>query len=348
MHAAVLSQSQLLAEEALPAWPRFFAATAPAETLFHQKPPLAVHPMHRGVSRLRRIALALALAGAITLVDVRAQELNCTVRVNISKLSGSDYTFLQEFEQRVDEYLNQRRWTNDDYREFERIDCQVQINFEEALSLTTFRAGLVLGTRRPIYGTPQTTTVVQLRDDGWEFGYSQGTPLSTDQERYDPITSVLNFYVYLMLGYDYDTFSEFGGTPHFEAARRIAERAQSQNAQGWSEVGGNRGRLDLVTQLMEPTFRPLRQTYFNYHFGALDRFTREPEVARQLVYERLEALLALYELQGRTYAVDLFFNTKYTELAAIFMQSQLSNQAYALLSRLDSSHMSEYNKLVGQ
>lgn len=290
----------------------------------------------------------LALTAAALAVDARAQELNCTVRVNISKLAGSDYTFLQEFEQRVDEYLNQRRWTEDDYREFERIECQIQINFEEALSLTTFRAGLVVGTRRPIYGTPQTTTVVQFRDDGWEFGYSQGTPLSTDMERYDPITSVLNYYVFLMLGYDYDTFSEYGGTRHFEAARRIAERAQSQNAPGWSEVGGNRGRLDLVTQLLEPSFRPLRHTYYSYHFGALDRFTREPDVARQLVLERLEALQALYELQGRTYAVDLFFNTKYSELAAIFTQSQLSNQAHAVLSRLDSSHMTEYNKLVGQ
>src|SRR5690606_35091309 len=108
----------------------------------------------------------------------------------------------------------------------------------------------------------------------------------------------------------------------------IAERARSQNAPGWSEVGSDRGRIDLVTQLLNPAFRPLRQAYFRYHFTALDRFARDPEAARQLVYDQLLELQELYEQQGRTYAMDLFFNAKYSELTAVFQGSRMSNQAF--------------------
>ena len=304
------------------------------------------------VQNIRRVVALLMFAALSLLVgasDVVAQELNCTVRVDRSKLSGgSDYSFLDELQQRIDDYVNDRRWTDHEYREFERIECQIQINVEEALTLTSFRGGLVVAARRPIYGTPQTTTVVQFNDPDWQFPYSQGTPLNMDSERYDPITSVLDYYVYMILGYDYDTFSELGGTPYFEQARRIAERAQVQNAPGWAEVGSDRGRVALITQLLNPSFRPLRQTYFTYHYGALDRFARDPETARQRVYEQLEALQDLYEQLGRTYAVDLFFNSKYSELAALFMQSRMSGQDFNLLTSLDSSHLSEYNKLSAQ
>lgn len=304
--------------------------------------------------RIAQVTLRLCTATVLcavayaTVHEARAQELNCIVRVDYSKLPGADYDHLDEFQRRIDEYINDRRWTDDQFQEFERIDCQFQINFEEALSLTSFRAGLVVAARRPIYGTLQTTTVVQFNDTDWQFTYAQGQPLNSDQERYDPITSVLNYYAFLILGYDYDTFDELGGTQYFDEARRIAEKARSQNAPGWSEVGSDRGRIDLVTQLLNPTFRPLRQAYFTYHFGALDRFARDPEVARQTVYEQLEALNELYEQQGRTYAVDLFFNAKYSELTALFLQSRISNQVLSLLSMLDSAHLTEYNKLSGQ
>lgn len=288
----------------------------------------------------------VTLVGAGVVGTAGAQELNCAVRVDYSKLpGGSDYTFLSEFQDRIDEYFNDRRWTEHEYQEFERIDCQIQINFEEAQSLTSFRAGIVVAARRPVYGTPQTTTVIQFNDTDWQFSYSQGTPLNMDTERYDPITSVLNYYAFLILGYDYDTFSELGGTRYFEQARRIAERARSQNAPGWSEVGSDRGRINLVTQLLDPSLRPLRQAYYTYHFGALDRFARDPQAARQLVYDQLLALQELYDQQGRKYAMDLFFNAKYTELTAVFLGSRISNQAFGLLTMLDSAHMTEYNKL---
>ncbi len=289
------------------------------------------------------LGLGLAL---IATVPLQAQELNCNVSVNYQQLQGSQYEYLRELEDQIRRYLNERRWTNDSFEEIERIDCTVQIFFESAVTLTRFRARLVLATRRPIYGTTQYTTVLQLSDPNWEFEYPQGTPLIFNPEQFHPLTSVLDFYAFIMLGYDYDTFSELGGTPFFEQARRIAELAQAAGASGWNQIGDDRSRVALITQLLDPRYRAIRQAYFRYHFEGLDHFVQDPEAARAVVLDVLRALEALHQEVARPYVMDLFFMAKYQELTAIFEGSRLAQEAFALLSELDPSHLSAYNRMV--
>jgi hypothetical protein len=222
----------------------------------------------------------------------------------------------------------------------------MQIVIQEALTLTSFRARLILTSLRPIYGTTQNSRVLQVNDSEWQFEYAQGTPLTFDVERYNALTSVLDFYAYVMLGYDYDTFSELGGASHFQKARRIAELAQSQNATGWSAAGDDRNRIALITQLLDPRFVPLRKAYFQYHFGGLDHFVGQTQEARGTVLEVLRSLEEFYQNLSRQYTLDLFFGTKYQELAGIFQDSPVSSEAYALLSSVDPSHLTEYNQLV--
>ena len=273
-----------------------------------------------------------------------AQELNCSVSVDYSSLSGSEFSFLEELEVKIEEYINEENWTNDRFQDTERIDCSVEIFFQEATSLTDFRAQLVVGSRRPIYATTQQTPVVRLRDANWQFSYTKGEPLVHDTERHDDLTTVLDFYAYLLLGYDYDSFSALGGTPYFEEARRLAELAQATGASGWEQVGGQ-GRLALITQLLDTRYEAMREAYFRYHFAGLDRFVDETPAARQSVLSALRSIQALDEEVGGRYIIDLFFASKYQELAAIFEGSSLASQAYGLLSQLDASHLSAYESL---
>ncbi len=291
------------------------------------------------------------LAGSILLLSgfpqsARAQEFNCQVTVNYQQLSGSEYSFLKELEEKVELYLNEQSFTKDRYQDYERINCQMTIIFEEALTLTSFSARMVLSTSRPIYGVPQVTTILQINDSSWQFNFSQGTPLIFDIERFDHLTSVIDFYAYIMLGYDYDTFEEYGGTPHFERARRVAELAESQGAIGWQDLGANRGRSDLVDQVLDPRFRSLRKAYYDFHFSGLDIFVDETESAQENVLEALKNLDELYDSVSRQYVLDIFFTTKADEIAAIFEESQLSSEAFNLLSRIDPANLSKYEKLV--
>lgn len=273
------------------------------------------------------------------------QELNCDVSADYSLLSER-YTYLAEFERDVEEYLNQHAWTDDTFLEHERIDCSVTITFTEATAQDAFSTNLVVVSRRPIYGTTQSSTVVRFNDEGWSFGYTQGTPLIHDPNSIDDITSVLDYYAYLILGYDYDTFSELGGTTYFEKARTIAEKARSRGGTGWSTMGSDRGRLDLVSQLLDARFRPLRLAYFTYHFGGLDRFVTKTDTSRAAVLGALESIDDLYQQLSRQYTIDLFFSAKNTELAAIFEESSIRGEAFEILTGLDPSNTSIYQRLI--
>lgn len=275
-----------------------------------------------------------------------AQELDCDVSVDYSLLTLERFTYLQEFETDVEEYLNEHNWTEDQFLEHERIDCSVTISFTENTGGDAFRTNLVVVSRRPIYGTVQSSTVVRFNDEDWSFSYTQGTPLIHDPNGVDAITSVLDYYAFLILGYDYDTFSELGGTPYFERARAIAEKARSMGGTGWSEVGSDRGRIDLVSQLLDPRFRPLRRAYFTYHYEGLDRFVTDTEEARGAVLGVLQSIESLYEQLSRQYAVDLFFSAKSTELAAIFEESEVGGEAFAVLTNVDPSNSSVYQRLL--
>ena len=112
-----------------------------------------------------------------------------------------------------------------------------------------------------------------------------------------------------MLGYDYDTFAEYGGTDHFERARRIAELGESQGAIGWSDLGGDRGRNDLVSQILDPRFRVLRKAYHDFHFNGLDIFVGQTEIAQENVLNALKSLDELYDSVSRQYVLDIFFAT---------------------------------------
>ncbi|RMF52358.1 MAG: DUF4835 family protein, partial [Bacteroidetes bacterium] len=131
---------------------------------------------------------------AVRPAPVAAQEFNCQVNVNYQNLSGSDFSFLQDLREQIYEYINQRSWTDDSFQDFERIDCSISVFFQEAVTLSSFRARLVLAMSRPIYGTGSRTTVVQFNDEEWRFNYTRGTPLVHDIDRFDPLTSVLDFY----------------------------------------------------------------------------------------------------------------------------------------------------------
>ncbi len=255
----------------------------------------------------------LFAACLLVVFPAQSQELNCSVNVNYTSLAGSDYSYMTELRERAMEYFNNRRWTEDRFEETERIECTVSIVLLEAITLTSFRARFIIASRRPIYGTAQQSPVVQFSDEDWRFDYPQGTPLVWDPDRYHALTSVLNFYALTIIGFDYDSFSQFGGTPYFERARRVAEVAQGSGAAGWQALGGDRSRGELISEILDPRFRDLRQAYFDYHFNSLDRFVSNTDRARASMFSTLESLSGLYEDVSSAYFLDQFFATKYQE-----------------------------------
>ncbi len=291
----------------------------------------------------------LAVLGALLLASpVDGQELRCRVQIDDSQISGaeSEFDFLDDLERQIREYMNQRSWTDDAFLPHERISCSMQIVLQESISLSEFRARLVVTTRRPIYGTSQSSVVARVNDPEWRFEYSRGSSLNHDLDRYDPLTSVLDFYAYLILGYDYDTFSPLGGTPFFDRAQTVANQAEGSGDPGWSSVGTQQTRVQLLSNLRAQRHEPLRRVYYKYHRKGLDRFVQETEAARKTLMEVLRTLRTLRDRLSQSFALNLFFATKNQELTAIFEESDLEGQAQGLLVQMDPSHSSQYNRLA--
>ncbi|MCS3822502.1 DUF4835 family protein [Salinibacter ruber] len=291
----------------------------------------------------------LAVLGTLLLASpADGQELRCRVQIDDSQISGaeSEFDFLDDLERQIREYMNQRSWTDDAFLPHERISCSMQIVLQESISLSEFRARLVVTTRRPIYGTSQSSVVARVNDPEWRFEYSRGSSLNHDLDRYDPLTSVLDFYAYLILGYDYDTFSPLGGTPFFDRAQTVADQAEGSGDPGWSSVGTQQTRVQLLSNLRAQRHEPLRRVYYKYHRKGLDRFLQETEAARKTLMEVLRTLRTLRDRLSQSYALNLFFATKNQELTAIFEESDLEGQAQGLLVQMDPSHSSQYNRLA--
>lgn len=292
--------------------------------------------------------LRFLLAGTLVLLarPLAAQELDCRVTVNFAALSGTEYAFLGELAGEIERYLNDRAWTDHRYLEAERIACTVAVTITEAEGLDRFRARLVVAGQRPIWGVPGRTTVFQVADGDWRFTYNRGQALRYDPNRFDPLASTLDFYAYLVLGYDYDTFDELGGTPFFERARRVAELAQAQGAPGWTAIGEDASRATLVRQLLDPRFEPLRRAYFRYHFGGLDHFTTDPRAAWAEARAALEEVYALFLEISRRYAIDVFFAAKAAEIPEFFADYPERVALYRALVDMDPGRSAAYDRLA--
>ena len=297
------------------------------------------------VRRLSLLVLVLVCA-----TSVRAQELNCVVNLNRSALQGNEFEFLDDLRRDVRDYLNDRTWTEDVFENRERVNCSFQITIlsNPGQSLSNFSAELVVRASRPIYGTGQRTQTLLIGDRTWNFGYTRGQNLIYDPNTFDDLASVLDFYAMLILGYDYDSFSEMGGTPFFEQARLTAELGRARSASGWtSDVGDDRSRYTLISEILDPAFAPLRRANFAYHYTVLDHFVQDPEAAWEDAVATFTALNEMYQQFNRgRYATDVFFATKFEEIAELMVDAPNRNEAYELLSEMDAAHQATYDALV--
>ena len=277
-----------------------------------------------------------------------AQEFNCSVTVNDRQISGSSYDYVSELAGDIENYLNGYRWTNDRYEEHERILCNIQVLLTGVDTNFNFTSEVVITMRRPIYNTNQQSLTIVLSDNNWRFNYPRNKNLIHDDLQFDDLGSFLDFYAYIMLGFDYDSFAELGGSQHFRSAENVFELGQNSGVAGWGRsIGAQRNRFGLITDLRNPAYEDLRKAIYQYHRLGLDQFTIDTEIARNQVLGALELLRENKRVTNNNYLFDIFFSTKYTEIVALFRDADVETrlEAYNLLRDVDPAHSSEYERL---
>ncbi len=295
------------------------------------------------------VKVLLLLILTLNSKSINAQELNCSVTVNDRQISGTSAEHISELAPAIERYLNENRWTDDRYEEYERIRCNIQILLMDVDGNSNFTAEAVITANRPIYNSNRQTTLFVINDSNWRFNYSRNKNLIFDDLQFDDLTSFLDFYAYIILGYDYDSFSDLGGSSHFNSALSIFEIAQNTGAQGWGRsIGAQRNRFGFINDITNPSYRDLRSAYYRYHRLGLDQFPQQEELARNEIVEALDLIRENKRVTSNNYLFDIFFGTKYLEIVAALRDAPPSTRtaAFNILSDADPANTSEYRKLM--
>jgi len=280
-----------------------------------------------------------------------AQEFMCQVSVNSPQVEGTEKKVFQTLQSELYEFINNRKWTNFVYKTEERIECSIMITITERISSDQFKAKVNVVLQRPVYKTSYNTNLLNLVDNDFNFKYVELEPLVYNDDAYTSnLTSMVAYYVYIMLGMDADSFTKFGGTPYFEKARSVVNSAQNSPERGWKGFESLKNRYWLVENLMNNTYSSFREGMYLYHRTGMDLMSENIDMGRSGVSDCLENIQRVNREKPNLYIVQLFIDAKRDELINIYSQASPMDKTKTinLLKEIDIANASKYQQIMQQ
>lgn len=307
---------------------------------------LLASEIHQLLLMFRKILFCIAIALPSLL---QAQEFYCNISVYSPSVEGTEKKVFQTMQTDLYEFVNNRKWTNYSYKTEERLECSMMITINKRISSDQFEGKINVVLKRPVYRTSYNTDMLNLVDKDFNFRYVEFEPLVfTDDSYTSNITSVVAYYLYIMLGIDADSFSKFGGTPYFEKARAVVNAAQNSPEKGWKAFESLKNRFWLVENFLNSSYNPLREGLYQYHRLGLDQMSENIEIGRSSVNEFLLGLQKVNREKPNLYAVQLLLDAKRDELINIYSQAANLDKTKAvnILKEIDPANSSKYQQIL--
>lgn len=179
----------------------------------------------------------------------------------------------------------------------EKIECRLFFTIKEYSEEGKFVGDLQIQSTRPVYNTSYTTTLINFKDNRIEFNYQEGEPLIfSENSMENNLTAILNFYAYLILAVDFDSFSPHGGDPFFDRVKLIVQMAQSSGESGWKAFEDTKNRSAILSAFTDPATSGIRDIMYDYHRGGLDEMSMSPDKGRAKITASLEILKKIYDV----------------------------------------------------
>ena len=249
-----------------------------------------------------------------------AQELNAQVQVNYQNIGGSNLQLYRTLEKSLKDFINNTSWTGKKLQNFEKIKCSFAIVLTEK-SGNNFKGTLVVQSVRPVYSSQYESPILNINDTNFSFEYIENQNMIFNERQFSGknLIDVLSFYVYLILGYDADTFQMKGGTPWFDKAMKITQNSQNQNYAGWSQIESPRNRGVLISSILSEQNSTLRNFYYNYHRTGLDNLAKADQIStKQIIASELMKLKFYDNNFQMNYPFNIFIESKKDEIFNIF------------------------------
>lgn len=284
---------------------------------------------------------------AVLPVMTSAQELNCTVEVNSSKIEGTDKSPFEELQEAITEYMNTQKWTNAQFAANEKIECRLFLTVSKYED-EKFTGDLQVQLSRPVYNSTYTTTLINFKDTKVEFTHRRGEPLVFNENSWDSnLTAILNYYAYLFLALDFDSFSLQGGQPYFDRMATIVQMAQSSGETGWRAFEDNKNRSAVLSSYTDAATSGIRELMYNYHRKGLDEMVTSPDKGRAVITESLQQIKKINETSPMSVALSIFKDTKLDELVNIYSGAPETErtEVYELLRRIYPTETERLEKI---
>ncbi|MDG1780995.1 MAG: DUF4835 family protein [Flavobacteriales bacterium] len=295
---------------------------------------------------IKNILTSLILLALVAPSSLFAQELNCDVQIQAPQVSNIDPSRFEVIEETIRDFMNSRKWTNDNFDLTERIECNMLITINSAPSQTSFNATLQIQSSRPVYNTDYNTPLFSVNDGAFSFQFLDNAMIqfSPDQHR-DNLSSTLAYYAYMIIGADYDSMALEGGTEFYLKAQTIVANAQNAGEEGWRASEGQRNRYWLVENILSQTFRPLRECSYYYHRQGFDKLFDDLDESRKTISDALIELRNIHRIRPSSYNVQLFFVAKSEEIIKLFepAPSPEKQRILPVLKELDPGNIVKYD-----
>lgn len=277
-----------------------------------------------------------------------AQELEIRIQVNHTQLQGANTSKFEELQKSLTEFAANQIWTNNVFKPEERIKCNILFNITKEVYTDEFQATMQIISNRPVYGTGYDSPMLNILDRNIQFKYSEGETLIFDENTHSELTSLVAYYIYIILGFDYDSFSKLGGTPYFEKAQKIVTTAQSSNYTGWKAFEDKKNRYWLSENLMNSVYSPIREYSYKYHRLGLDLMSTRLVDGTNSIAEGMSDLLKVHRQKSASYLMQVFMDAKADEIVNIFSGSTdqaQQNKVYNILKEIDPANINKYDKI---
>lgn len=249
-----------------------------------------------------------------------AQELLATVQVNSQQLGGSNQQAFKALEKSLRDFVNNTSWTGKKLQNFEKIKSNFAIVLTERDG-NRFKGNIVVQAVRPVFSSSYESPLLNLQDTRFGFEYVENENLIFNERQFSGknLIDVISFYVYLILGYDADSFQSSGGTQWFSKAQQIAQNSQNRGYDGWGQINEPRSRAILIGEILNPNMAQLRQTIYTYHRAGLDGlFNQDQTQPKKIIFDALMQLKRYENSFQQNYFFNLFMDNKSDEIFNLF------------------------------
>ncbi len=296
---------------------------------------------------MKTIRLFLILLFGVS-ASVQAQELLAHVSINTKSIQGEDAALFTRLEQEMTTFINERRWTNLNFKQEERIKCNVQLILDSKNG-DQYTGRLIFQMSRPVFNSTYSSNLLTVQDDEVTFPYTSSQGFDYDDNSFMwNLSAITGFYIHFLLGIYFDSFSPMGGTPFFNQCQTIIGYSQNQGS-GWAgnDSKSKRNRYWLWENYTNPSYADFRNFYYQYHRMGMDMLAGNLNEGVNTILESLKKIQEIHKSKSNLYFTSVMMTSKSAELVNVFSGASetIRNEAKQTLTQLDPANASKYAKL---